>query len=71
MKEKIPNEYAQEYLKNIHEAIDQGGTKGLCIQLNYILENAKGWRGEEAKEIKKFVKEWVEFKLKEVNDQED
>lgn len=66
MKEKVSNEYAQEYLKTLVDAIEQGGTKGLCVQLTYIIENAKGWRGEEAKEVKNFVKKWVESKQQEL-----
>jgi len=71
MKNKIPNEYAQEYLSSLGSAIDQGGTSGLCVQLLYVLENAKGWRGEEAKEIKTFVKDWVELKQKELRANEN
>lgn len=56
LKEKVTDKYAQEYLKNLPIAIDEGGTRGLCVQLCYILENSKTWRGKEASSTKKFIK---------------
>jgi hypothetical protein len=68
MKEKVTDMYAQEYLKNIPRAIDEGGLNGLCIQMKYVMENTKTWRGDEAKEIKEFVKTWIDEKSNKPND---
>ena len=62
LKENVKNPFAQEYLKTIDDAIDDAGTEGLAIQLMYILENSRGWRGEEARKVKKFIREWVKEK---------
>jgi hypothetical protein len=68
MKEKVSDSYAQGYLNKIPEAIEKDGTKGLCVQLTYIMENVKMWRGDEAREIKAFVKEWVKEKGNNIDD---
>jgi hypothetical protein len=59
MNEKVKNQYARCYLAEISGAIEQGGTYGLKIQLAYVLENSSTWKGEEAREVKKFVKQWI------------
>lgn len=62
MKDNVKNKYAQQYLDTIESAIDTDGTEGLKVQLLYILENSKGWRGEQAREVKKFIKKWIKTK---------
>lgn len=59
MKEKVKDKYALQYLNTIPKVIDEGGMKGLCIQMKYVLENSKTWRGEEAREIKEFIRNWI------------
>jgi hypothetical protein len=54
--------YAKAYLEGIPDAIDHGGTEGLCIQLLYILENCKNWKGDKAKQTKAFIRKWIKQK---------
>lgn len=61
MKENVKNEYAQGYLASLEDAIE-GGTEGLAVQLMYVLENTRGWRGETAREVKAFVRNWIKEK---------
>jgi len=62
MKEKVTDPIAVKYLENMFQAIEEGGMRGMCVQLKYIMENVKSWRGEEAREVKAFVRQWVEDK---------
>jgi hypothetical protein len=62
MKLHVKDTYAQTYLNAIPDAIDQGGTQGLCTQLLYVLENCKSWKGKVAQETKKAVKDWISEK---------
>jgi hypothetical protein len=62
LKENVKNEYALEYIASLEDAIDSAGTDGLCIQLLYILENSRTWRGEEAREVKNFIRKWIKEK---------
>ena len=62
---------AYTYLVNIPQAILEGhemfsnGTptercaKGLRVQLNYVLANCQGYRGEDARFVKKVFKEFI------------
>ena len=67
MKEKVKDSVALDYLMKIPEAIDRAGTEGLRIQLDYVMENVKSWRGDEAKEIKSFVRQWINEKATIIN----
>lgn len=67
LKKNVKNKYAQAYLNEIADAIENGGTEGLCIQLNYILANSKKWTGEEATQTKKFIRDWIKKKGKSEN----
>lgn len=62
LKENVKNKYAQKYLEQLEEAIEQGGSEGLSVQLLYILENSRGWTGEEARAVKKFIRKWIKSK---------
>jgi hypothetical protein len=62
LKENCKDAYAKEYLNAIPDAIECGGTEGLCIQLLYTLENCKAWTGEEAKQTKAFIRKWIKQK---------
>jgi len=68
MKSKVKDQYALQYLKSLPRVIDEGGMSGLCVQLKYIMENTRSWRGDEAKEIKAFVRKWIKEKEKSLND---
>lgn len=59
MKEKVTDAFAQSYLDAIPQSIDEYGKKGLRVQLLYILENCRSWKGEQAREVKKFVRKWI------------
>jgi len=62
LKENCNDTYAKAYMEGIPDAIEHGGTEGLCIQLLYILENCKTWKGEEAKQTKAFIRNWIKQK---------
>jgi hypothetical protein len=64
LKDNVKNKYAQAYLQNLPDAIDQGGTSGLCVQLLYVLDNAKDWKGDDAKKVKAAVRKWVKERNK-------
>lgn len=62
MKAKVADPIAIKYIENMFQAIEEGGERGMCTQLKYIMENVKSWRGEEAREVKAFVRQWVDDK---------
>lgn len=62
MKIEVEDEYAQHYLNVIEEAIEESGTEGLGIQLLYVLENCKQWKGSVAREVKAFIRNWIKEK---------
>lgn len=64
LKENCKDQYAKEYIEAIPDAIECGGTEGLCIQLLYTLENCKAWKGDEARQTKAFIRAWVKEKEK-------
>jgi hypothetical protein len=66
MKAEVKNEYALAYIKSLDDVVDHDGMHGLVVQVRYIKENLKGWRGENAREVKAFLTEWI--KLKEKNE---
>ena len=51
--------YALTYIHNIPLAIAEYGGEGLKSQLNYVLANLNGWRGEKAKESKTVIKKYA------------
>jgi len=51
--------YALTYIYNIPTAIEDYGTKGLKAQLNYVLSNLMGWRGDIARKSKATMKECI------------
>lgn len=50
------------YLKAVPEVIEDYGTEGLKVQLIYAIANVGGWRGSEARESKKVIREWIKSK---------
>lgn len=62
MKDKVKDPYAQTYLQAIPDSIDEGGSEGLRVQMLYVLNNCRTWRGEEAREVKAFVRKWAGIK---------
>ena len=65
MKERVEDPHAKNYLSNISESIDYAGSDGLRVQLMYVLNNCTKWKGEEAREVKKFVRKWIKEKKNE------
>jgi hypothetical protein len=59
MKEKCTDVYAQAYLEAIPVAIDEEGKNGLIYQLRYALANTQDWKGIEATQVKKFIRNWL------------
>ena len=51
--------YALTYIHAIPNAIAEYGGEGLQSQLNYVLANLNGWRGETAKESKAIIKKYT------------
>lgn len=64
MKKEVKNEYAKAYIFALDDVVDKEGMQGLIVQMKYIKENLKGWRGETAKEVKAFLTEWIKEKEK-------
>ena len=62
MKSEVKNEIALGYLNTLDECIDSYGTRGLAVQLDYVLCNLHSWRGPQARYIKEFVKKWIKEK---------
>jgi hypothetical protein len=65
MKKEVTNKYAQAYLTSLDDVVEKDGMHGLLVQIKYIKENLKSWRGETAKEVKAFLTKWIEEKEKE------
>jgi len=59
MKAEVKDEIAIAYLNSLEECIDDYGTRGMVVQLNYVLCNLSSWRGPQAREVKAFVKTWI------------
>ena len=47
------------YIDHIPDAIHMDINRGLQVQLSYVLANAMGFRGEEARESKRILKEFI------------
>ena len=65
MKKDVTDAYAKKYLEDLPDAIEYG-TEGLIVQLLYILENCKTWKGTKAKKVKDFVRKWIKEKQFEI-----
>jgi hypothetical protein len=65
MKKEVKNQQAQAYLEALDEVVEKDGMKGLVIQIKYIKENIKSWRGENARNVKEYINDWIEIKKKE------
>lgn len=57
--EEVKNPHAQSYLHAIPLAEKTYGIKALGIQLMYCLSNMGGYRGENAREVKKAFKKKI------------
>lgn len=64
IKNNVKDSYVQEYIKAIPDVIEEDGTHGLLVQLEYILSNLSQWKGLEAKTTKDFIRKWVKTKRK-------
>ena len=51
--------YALTYIHALPMVIAELGEHGLQTQLNYVLANLNGWRGETAKESKVIIKKYA------------
>lgn len=65
-KEECKDGYAQTYLRAIPKAIELGGDIKDCTavesfktQLRYALGNMQYWRGENARQAKAAIRQWV------------
>jgi hypothetical protein len=65
---ECPNEYAQQYLATVPEAIEEASgnntsaVESLKIQLRYAMCNMLHWRGDKAREVKKIIRNYLEEK---------
>lgn len=66
MKKEVKNKYAQAYLTSLNDVVEADGMHGLLIQIKYIRENIKSWRGGSSKEVKEFLKKWITEKESEI-----
>jgi hypothetical protein len=64
IKKNSTDPYVAEYINAIPDVIEEDGTQGLLVQLEYILSNLSKWKGLEAKETKDFIRQWVKNKRK-------
>lgn len=62
MKKEVKNEYAKAYIFALDQVVDKDGMQGLVVQMKYIKENLRGWRGETAREVKEFLTKWIKEK---------
>ena len=51
--------YVLTYIYGIPKAIEEYGGEGLQFQLEYVLANLTGWRGDKAKESKAIIKKYT------------
>ena len=58
-KSEVKDSYALSYLHAIDRAVKMGGTVGLESQIMYALGNMKQWRGENARQVKKVMNDWI------------
>ncbi len=58
---KMPAAYAAAYLREIDRAglFSQNYIDGFKTQILYVLSNLGGWRGEEARQSKKILKDYT------------
>lgn len=49
---------ARAYARSMETAFDEYGLKGLSLQVDYFLLNARTWTGVEAASHKKVLKKW-------------
>jgi hypothetical protein len=59
VQQHAPSPYARAYADAAMQASLEYGMAGLRVQVMYILSNLGTWRGELARETKKFMKAWV------------
>jgi hypothetical protein len=60
-KTEVKDPYAQTYLQAIPNAIEQFGYEGFTTQIAYAFANTSTWRGENARQVKAFVKSWLKY----------
>jgi hypothetical protein len=58
-KKEVKDCYAIAYLNKIPDAINIDGTDGFKVQILYILNNLRTWKGENARQAKKVMIEYV------------
>lgn len=73
MKQEVKNQYALAYINALPDAVEFGGNSlyataddALLTQIYYIQANLSTWRGENARQCKAFLKNWINEKKKEM-----
>jgi hypothetical protein len=61
-KKEAKDPYAQAYLKNIPESIEEFGSHGFNVQLLYVMSNLGTWKGENARNAKAVMKTYLKSK---------
>ena len=61
-KKEVTNPAAKAYLNALPEAVEEYGSKGFYVQLLYVSVNLATWRGDNAREAKKVIKEYLKSK---------
>lgn len=67
MKNNVKDKIAQNYLSVLDDCIEEFGTYGLAVQLSYVMCNVSTWKGNQAKEVKAFVRKWTKERIGEKN----
>ena len=58
-KAEVKDPFAQTYLNAIPDAIEIYCAEGFLSQVAYVFANTSSWRGENARQVKAFVKKWL------------
>ena len=61
-KTEVKDPYALAYLEKIPEAIEEFGSHGFEVQMMYALNNMSSWRGENARNAKIVIKDFLKSK---------
>lgn len=56
---EAPSAQARIYAEQARDAVVEGGSEGLRVQVVYILSNLSTWRGERAKAVKAILKKYA------------
>ena len=59
---EVNSKIAKGYILELDNVVDKEGMDGLIAQIKYIRANLSSWRGENARNVKAFLDNWLEQK---------